>query len=188
MLMKFLEFILEILKLLIRSKLSSTADVFLDISDTDSKERNKYKTEHNERLERKKITGVSNSWAQGKIIKICDKNTDIPKYSYFAPFDGYLKKDKDSNKLILDEHKIKFNKSESQWAYGVFSAMFLSCVTLYWFEGFTVLTGLLIVLLGVIGVIALIGCFILSPPGDRKIQEAKDYIDCYYTLIELNDE
>lgn len=188
MLMKSYEFILDVLKAVIIPRLSSTGDTAFQINDTDSEERKKYKTEYNERLERKKITGISNSWAQGEVLTICDKNTDIPNHSYFSSFDGYLKKDKNTNKLTLDENKLKFNKSESMWAYGVFSIMLISCIALYWYKGFTMFSGVIIVLLGIIGIVAFIGCLRLSPPSDKKIKDAKGYIDDYYTSAQKNDE
>ncbi|MEQ5221397.1 hypothetical protein ABN242_05015 [Providencia alcalifaciens] len=188
MLMKTYEFILDVLKAVIIPRLSSSGDTAFEVSETDSEERKKYKIEYNERLERKKITGISNSWAQNEILKMCDENTDIPNHSYFSSFDGYLKKDRNTNKLTLDENKLKFNKSESMWAYGVFSIMFISCIALYLYQGFTMKSGVFIVILGTMSIIAFIGCLRLSPPSDKKVKDAKGYIDDYYYSVQKNDE
>ncbi|CDH07042.1 hypothetical protein XBO1_2520013 [Xenorhabdus bovienii str. oregonense] len=87
MLTKTLDFILDVLKALIIPKLGAKSeDTIFELTKSDSTEYKKQKLEHNERMGRKKITGISNSWVQNEIIKICDNNTDVPSHNYFAPF------------------------------------------------------------------------------------------------------
>lgn len=182
MLLKTFKFIFGIVKALIMHRLTFTGSTTFKIRDTDSEDQREYKYRYNKILELKQITGISNSWSQEEIFKICDKNADVPEFNYFSSFDGYLKKDKD-NKLIFDEDKLKFNKTESRWAYGIFSTMAFFCVILFFLYGFTRFSGVFIIPFGVMGFFAFIGCLMLSPPSDRKIQEAKKYIHDYYVTI-----
>lgn len=187
MLMKLLGFFLDILKAIILPRLiPNTHNSTIDITGHESDEHEKRKIAHNERVDYKKITGISNAWAQGEVIKLCDSNTDVPKHDYFAIFDGYLKKCKLTNQLIFDKNKIKFNRKESIAAYFIASAIFLLCAILFSEEGVTVHSVVILVLLGTIGVLAFIGCLRLSPPSDKKIKEAKGYIDDYYQSIRVN--
>lgn len=187
MLTKLLDFFLDILKAIILPRLiPNTNNSTIKITGDEPDEHKSRKIAHNERVDYKKITGVNNAWAQKEVIKLCDSNTDVPRHDYFAIFDSYLKRCKLTNQLIFDENKVKFNRKESMAAYFIASAMFILCAILFWEEGAAVHSIFLIALLGSIGVIAFIGCLRLSPPSDRKIKEAKGFIEDYYQSVREN--
>lgn len=164
------------------------SDQFIDINEYDSDEDKRLKMAHNERMTRQRITGITNEAAQKEVLKMCKHSSAIPNYRFFESFDKILIVDGDSHQFKLDEEKRKFYDKESIRAYLVGSLFIFLSVVMFWIEGITKHTLVILPILTLIGSACYIACYRLWVPSEKKLQEAQKYISDYYNSIDTDQQ
>lgn len=173
--------------ILIVSK-NKISDQFIDINEYDSDEDKRLKMAHNERMTRQRITGLTNEAAQKEVLKMCEHSSAIPNYRFFEPFDKISIVDGESHQFKLDEEKRKFYDKESRSAYLAGSFFIFLSIVMFWMEGITKHTLVILPVLILMGCVCYIACYRLWVPSEKKLKAAQKYISDYYNSIDTDQQ